>query len=86
MISNHRVAQNGLVIITLRIDETQPPSGEVTSEDNFGTVFRGWLDLLRVLSDALKAPERPSAGEARGFRAGAVKLPAAADLGDRGRV
>ncbi len=49
-------------MITLRIDETQPPSGEVTTEGNAGTVFRGWLDLLRVLSEALEAPERPSAG------------------------
>ncbi len=49
-----------MVIITLRVDESQPPSGEVTTEDNAGTVFRGWLDLLRVLSEALEVPERPS--------------------------
>ncbi len=47
-------------MIRLRIDERQPPTGKVTTEDNVGTRFTGWLDLLRVLSDALNAPDRPS--------------------------
>lgn len=51
--------QDGLVMIRLRVDERQPPTGEVTTDDNVGTLFRGWLDLLRVLAEAL-SPDRPS--------------------------
>ena len=48
-------------MITLRIDEREPPSGEVMTDAAAGAAFSGWLDLLRVLSEALMTPEHPPA-------------------------
>ena len=49
-------------MISLRIDSAQPPSGELKVEHHAGTAFNGWLDLLRVLSEAMKTPEGPFDG------------------------
>ncbi len=49
------------VHIRLRIDEREPPVGEVLTEHGESAPFSGWLDLLRVLSEALEDP--PGSGE-----------------------
>ncbi len=62
MVSCHDPFRLALVVISLRIDSTQPPSGELKIHDHAGTAFNGWLDLLRVLSEAMKPPEGPFDG------------------------
>ena len=41
------------MLIRLRISEREPPIGEMVAEDGEPAPFSGWLDLLRVLSEAL---------------------------------
>lgn len=47
----------GAMFIRLRIDERRPPQGEVAVDSREPSAFSGWLDLLRVLSEAIEEPE-----------------------------
>ena len=44
-----------IVLIHLRIDEGEPPRGQLWADDQQPASFSGWLDLLRVLSELLTA-------------------------------
>lgn len=53
-----RAAHPGSMLIRLRINERQPPEGELFLEGRESMEFSGWLDLLRVLSEALEEGTR----------------------------
>ena len=52
------------VLVHLNIGLTDPPCGTLTVEGVGGLAFSGWLDLLRVLSEALESRERLPLDEA----------------------
>lgn len=52
-----------MVMIHVRVDEREPPCGEVSGDDTAAVAFSGWLDLLRVLSELLEAPRAGSIAE-----------------------
>ncbi len=58
-------SKDATVDIRLRIDEREPPVGEVMAEDRQPSPFSGWLDLLRVLSETLEDPR--GFGDRRGL-------------------
>ena len=45
--------------IRLRIDSTDPPCGELVRERHSPVAFTGWLELLRVVGDALESAAWP---------------------------
>jgi len=44
-----------VVVITIRLDATDPPAGRVSLAGGREVVFVGWLGLLRVLSELLES-------------------------------
>jgi hypothetical protein len=44
------------VVITMRLDATDPPAGRVSRAGGPEVAFVGWLGLLRVLSELLASP------------------------------
>jgi hypothetical protein len=46
------------VLITISIEQEDPPSGCAALMGDPGRRFVGWLDLLRVLSELVKAGRR----------------------------
>jgi hypothetical protein len=53
------------MLIRLRVQGRRPPQGEVGVRGRAPVPFDGWLDLLRVLSEAIEEPEdkeRPDGG------------------------
>jgi hypothetical protein len=44
------------VVITIRLDATDPPAGKATVPGGRPVSFVGWLGLLRVLSELLASP------------------------------
>lgn len=42
------------MLIRLRVDETNPPCGEVGADGEEAFGFSGWLDLMRVLSELIE--------------------------------
>lgn len=55
-----------LMRIELRVEDGDPPEGEVWSEGHPAQPFSGWLDLLRILADLvqLPAPREALSGDA----------------------
>jgi hypothetical protein len=47
-----------VVVITIRVDEFDPPAGWVVAAGGVERRFVGWLGLLRVLSDVLATSDR----------------------------
>jgi hypothetical protein len=50
-----RRRQHQVVVITIRLDATDPPAGRVSLAGGREVVFVGWLGLLRVLSELLES-------------------------------
>jgi hypothetical protein len=46
------------VVIRIRFDAHDPPTGEAAVEGQTAVAFVGWLGLLRVLSELLGLPRR----------------------------
>jgi hypothetical protein len=46
------------VVITIRLDATDPPAGRVILAAGREVVFVGWLGLLRVLSELVESSDR----------------------------
>jgi len=46
-------AHAGHVVIVIRLDATEPPTGEVGMQGAEPVPFAGWLGLLRALSELL---------------------------------
>jgi hypothetical protein len=46
------------VVITIRLDATDPPAGTVSLHGGHPVAFTGWLGLLRVLSELLESSTR----------------------------
>jgi hypothetical protein len=50
-------ADDSLVVITVTLEQTDPPSGSAGLEGGERVAFVGWLGLLRALSELLaRAP------------------------------
>lgn len=45
-----------MVVITIRLDATDPPAGRVSLAGGRPVAFMGWLGLLQVLSELLAPP------------------------------
>ncbi len=45
------------VLIRLQIDHVTPPAGQLTVDVREPVGVRGWLDLLRLLSEILEGPQ-----------------------------
>lgn len=43
------------MVITIRLEATDPPAGRVSLAGDREVTFVGWLGLIRVLSDLLKS-------------------------------
>ena len=46
------------VVLTIRLDATDPPAGTVSLGGGHPVAFAGWLGLLRVLSELLESSTR----------------------------
>ena len=56
--------EHSAVLVNLNIGVTEPPCGTLAVEGVGSLAFSGWLDLLRVLSEALESGEQPPLHEA----------------------
>jgi hypothetical protein len=53
-----RACHDPIVLILIRLDALDPPSGRVGLAGGPEVAFVGWLGLLRVLSELLASPTR----------------------------
>lgn len=49
--------------VVLEIIRVSPPEGRATTDDGPAVPFSGWIDLLRVLVEALEGPPPPADGQ-----------------------
>ena len=57
MCAIHRWTHDPVVmVITIRMEATDPPAGRVTVPGGSPVAFVGWLGLLRVLSELMASP------------------------------
>ena len=53
------LADNRRMVITISIDEPEPPAGRARIDDGSELAFSGWLGLLKALSELLTTRRRP---------------------------